>query len=78
MAARMTRACAVKIGLGSYHEVVAQHPQHFPAEAPAEQQQSVTCAPLIKGGNNANPRVPTQTSDHCCDPPTVITRYLDH
>ena len=25
---------------------------------------------------NANPRVLTQTSDHCCDPPTVITTYL--
>ena len=26
--------------------------------------------------HNANPRVLTQTSDHCCDPPTVITTYL--
>ena len=25
---------------------------------------------------NANPRVPPQTSDHCCDPPTVTTRFL--
>ena len=36
MAARMTRACAMKIGLGNYPEVVAQRPQHFPAKAPAE------------------------------------------
>ena len=26
--------------------------------------------------DNANPRVPTQTSDHCCDPLTVTTRFL--
>ena len=24
---------------------------------------------------NANPQVRPETSDHCCDPPTVITKY---
>ena len=34
--------------------------------------------PEKKKEDNANPRVPPQTSDHCCDPPTVTTRFPNH
>ena len=33
MAARMTRACAMKIGLGNYPEVVAQRPAALPCQS---------------------------------------------